>query len=40
MRFSSAALGGVFRYSMTLGSMPLSLSEPSTLREVEQLGLW
>ena len=37
---SSARLGGVFRYSITLGSTPLLRIRPSTLRDVPQAGLW
>jgi len=35
-----ARSGGVLRYSMMAGSMPLLRISPSTLREVPQAGLW
>ena len=35
---SSARDGGVFKYWMTSGSMPLSRNRSSVLREVEQRG--
>ena len=37
---SSARDGGVFRYWITVGSIPLSRNSSSALREVVQRGLW
>ena len=35
-----ARLGGVFRYSMTVGSMSALRINPRVLRDVPQAGLW
>ena len=38
--FSCAAVQGVFKYSMMVGSTPFSRSSARVLREVLQRGLW
>jgi len=37
---SSARIGGVFRYSITCGSMPALRIIANVLRDVPQAGLW
>ena len=38
--FKVSRSGGVFRYSMTVGAMPLARISASVLRDVPQSGLW